>query len=118
MVVDVERFAHQQRVRGLGRLDLDPQLRRLATAEVERDAGQRLREAGREAERPAVVAKAAEAGERGDARPRERGDVNAVAGVVLEVVEVEQRGFGEIVVGQLDVPDLGGHDRLDARRQR
>ena len=60
-----------------------------ASAEVERQASQRLREAGHEAEHPAVVAQASEAGDRGDAGPCERGDVDPVAGVVLEVVEVE-----------------------------
>ena len=116
--MDVEWLALQQRVCGLGLLDFDSHLRVLATAEVERDAGQSLREAGHEAERPVVVAKPAEAGERGNARPRKRSDVNAVPGVVLDVVEVEQRGFGEIVEGQLDVANLGGHHRLDTGRQR
>ena len=35
--------------------------------------------------------------------------MHAVAGVVLEVVEVEQRGLGEVVVGQLEVTHLGRH---------
>jgi hypothetical protein len=95
VVVDRDWFAHHQRVRGLSRLDLDPQLRALAKAETERDPGERLREARAEAERPTVVAQPTEPGHRGDARPRERSDVNAVAGVVLEVVEVEQRGLEE-----------------------
>ena len=48
----------------------------------------------------------------------ERGDVEAVAGVVLEVVEVDQGGFAEVVVGQLEVADLGRDHRLGAGRER
>ena len=44
--------------------------------------------------------------------------MQAVAGVVLEVAEVHQRGLAEVVVGQLEVADLGRDDGLDARRQR
>ena len=39
-------------------------------------------------------------------------------GVVLEVVEVHQRGLAQVVVGELEVADLGGDDRLGAGRQR
>ena len=60
----------------------------------------------------------AEPGHRGDPRPGQRGDVQAVAGVVLEVVEVDQRRLAEVVVGELEVADLGGDDRLGAGRQR
>ena len=89
VVVDLERVAHQQCVGGLRWLDLDPQLRGLAAAEAECEARQRLRQAGREAEHPVVVAHPAEAGQRRDPGAGQRGDVHAVAGVVLEVVEVE-----------------------------
>ena len=44
--------------------------------------------------------------------------MDAVAGVVLQVVQVEQGGFGEVVVGELEVAHFCGHGRLDARRQR
>ena len=60
----------------------------------------------------------AESRDDADHGPGERGDVQPVAGVVLEVVEVDQRGLGEVVVGQLEVADLGGDDRLGARGQR
>jgi hypothetical protein len=46
----------------------------------------------------------------------EGGDVQAVAGVVLKVLEVHQAGLGEVVVGQLDVAYLGRDDRLCAGR--
>ena len=48
----------------------------------------------------------------------QRGDVQAVARVVLEVVQVHQRGLAEVVVGQLEVAGLGRDDGLHAGRQR
>jgi hypothetical protein len=77
-----------------------------------------LRQARCEAEDAVVVAHPAEPGDGADPRPGERGDVQPVARVVLEVVEVDQRRLAEVVVGQLEVADLGGDDRLRARRQR
>ena len=44
--------------------------------------------------------------------------MQAVAGVVLQVVEVHQRGLAPVVVGQVQVPGLGRDDALHARRQR
>ena len=55
-----------------------------------------------------MVAHAAEAGDDRDPGAGERRDVHAVAGVVLEVVQVHQRGLAEVVVGELEVTDLGG----------
>ena len=75
-------------------------------------------QAGREGQGAVVVAHAAEAGDGDDPGARQRGDVQPVAGVVLEVLEIDQGGFGEVVVGQLEVPDLGRDDRLGAGRQR
>ena len=65
-----------------------------------------------------MVAHAAEARDRGDPGARQRGHVDAVAGVVLEVVEVHQRRLGHVVEGEVEVADLGGDHRLRARRQR
>ena len=53
-----------------------------------------------------------------DPGPRERRDVQTVARVVLEVVEIDQGGLTQVVVGQLEVADLRGNDRLGAGRQR
>ena len=38
--------------------------------------------------------------------------------VVVEVAQVHERGFRQVVVGQVEVPDLGRHHGLDARGQR
>ena len=65
-----------------------------------------------------MAAHPAEPGHRRDPRARQRRHVQPVAGVVLEVAEVHQRGLAEVVVGELEVADLGRHDGLDARRQR
>ncbi len=64
-----------------------------------------------------MVAHAAEPGDGDDPRAREGGDVQPVAGVVLQVLEVDQRGLCEIVVGQLEVPDLCRDDGLCAGRE-
>ena len=40
--------------------------------------------------------------------------MQAVAGVVVEVAQVHQGGLGQVVVGQVEVADLGGHHRLAA----
>ena len=74
----------------LRRLDLQP-----AAAEDEAE-GEALEPGGqprREAELAAVVAQAAEPGDGGDEGAGQRGDVETVARVVLEVVQVDQRGL-------------------------
>ena len=111
VVDDLERPPRDQRVDRLVARDLDHQPA-LAEAQPEREPGQRRRQPRREAELAAVVAHAAEAGDQPDPGARQRRDVQSVAGVVLEVVEVDQRGLAQIGVGELEVPDLGGDDRL------
>ena len=59
----------------------------------------------------------AEPGHQSDPAARERGQMQAVGGVLLQVVDVHQRGFAEIVVREPQMPDLGRDDRLAARRQ-
>lgn len=39
-------------------------------------------------------------------------------GVVLEIVEVDEDSLGEVVVSELEVPDLGGDGCLGAGGQR
>jgi hypothetical protein len=70
-----------------------------AKAEPEGQAGQLLWELGSEAERATVVAHAAKPSHRGDPSAGQRGQVNAVAGVVMEVSKVQESGFSEVVVG-------------------
>jgi hypothetical protein len=65
-----------------------------------------------------VVAHSADPVDGGNPAARQRGDVQAVAGVVLEVVDVDQRRLAEVLEGQLDVADLGGDHRLRAGRER
>ena len=117
VVGDLERRPLEQGVAGLLVGDLDPQPP-LAKAHAEGEPGESLGQAGREAELAVVVAHPAESGDGGDPGAGQRGDVQAVAGVVLEVLEVHQGGLGEVVVGQLEVSDLGGDHRLGAGRER
>ena len=65
-----------------------------------------------------MVPHASEAGHGGDPGTCKRRDVQAVDGVVLQVVQVHQGGLAEVVVRELEVPHLGGDHRLRAGRQR
>jgi hypothetical protein len=47
----------------------------------------------------------------------ERHDVEAITGVVLEIIEVHQRRFAEVVVGKVKVSESHGPVALRARRQ-
>jgi membrane-associated phospholipid phosphatase len=108
---DLERGALQQRVRRLRLGDLDLQSAP-AEEKAERESLEARRNARREREHAVVVAHAAEAGDGRDPRASERGDVEAVAGVVLDVVQVHERGLAEVVVRELEVPDLRGDHSL------
>ena len=66
----------------------------------------------REGELAVVVAHAAETGDGDRPAAGQRGDVQPVAGVVVQVLQVGQRGLGPVVVGQLEVAGLRGDDRL------
>ena len=104
---ELERLAVEQRVVRLPLADLDQQLAPMEH-QPEREPRERLGQPRLEAERAVVVAHPAEPRDRADPGPGQRRDVQAVARVVLEVVEVDQRRLAEVVVGQLEVPDLGG----------
>ena len=86
-------------------------------AEPERQPREVFGQAWGEAERTVVVAHSTESGHRGDPRPGQRRDVQTVARVVLEVVQVQQRGLPEVVVGQLQVADLRRDHCLSAGGQ-
>ena len=64
-----------------------------AEAEAEREPRERLGQAGREAEDPVVVSHPSKPRDGADPCPGERRDVQPVARVVLEVVEVDQGGL-------------------------
>jgi len=113
VVLERQGPAPQQRVGDALAADLDPDQ---AVEEVDPE-GQLLdvrRQAGVERERLGVVAHAAQAVDRSDPCARQRAHVHAVADVVLQVLEVHQRRLGEVVVRELEVPDLGGNHRLGA----
>src|SRR5215218_2877410 len=98
VVRDVQRGAPEQGVPGLPviYLNLDPAP---LEQETEGQAGEPTREPGGEGEGTSVVAHAAEPGHRSDPGAGQRGQVNAVAGVVVEVGEVQQGGLAEVIVG-------------------
>src|SRR5436190_11214479 len=100
-VRDLERVAPIEPVVGLALRRLDLQ-QPAAEEKAERELGNARRQAGGEAEVAVVVAHAAEAGDGREPGPCERRDVDAVARVVLDVVEVHQRRLAEVVIGQLE----------------
>jgi hypothetical protein len=87
VVHDLERVAVGQGVRGLGVPDLRPQAP-AADEQGEREPDQALGEPGGEAEGPVQVAETAEAADQRGPGAGQRGDVNPVAGVVLQVPQV------------------------------
>ena len=89
-----------------------------AEEKTEGEAFEERRQARLERQLAVVVAHPADARHGGDPGAGERRDVHAVARVVLEVAQVHERGLGEVVVGELEVADLGRDHRLRARRQR
>src|SRR6266542_1853441 len=111
VVADLERCSGEEGVGCLCLRDLDFEPSS-AEADSEGETWKRRWQSGCEGELAVVVAHAAEAGDGGEPGACERGDVDAVAAVVLEVVKVDQRGFGEVVVGELEVTDFGGDHRL------
>jgi len=98
VVRDVERGAPEQGVPGLPviYLNLDPAP---PEQETEGQTGEPPWEPGGEGEGTSVVAHAAEPGHSSDPGAGQRGQVNAVAGVVVEVGEVQQGGLAEVIVG-------------------
>jgi hypothetical protein len=65
-----------------------------------------------------MLAEAAEPGDQRRPDAGERGDVDPVGAVVLEVPQIHLGGLVDIVVGELQLADLGGGHRLDGGRQR
>jgi hypothetical protein len=117
VVGELERCSVEQRVARLSGFDFDLQPPS-AKAEAEGQSAQSLGKARGEAEGTGVVAHAAEAGDGDDPGAGERGDVEAVAGVVFEVVEVDQGGFAEVVVGQLEVAAITAWVQAESEESR
>src|SRR5260370_908263 len=59
-----------------------------------------------------VRAHHAKAAAQRDPRARQRGDMEAVARVVLDVAQIYEGSLAQVVVGQAEVPDLCGDHRL------
>jgi hypothetical protein len=100
VVGDLERRAVEERVHGLAlrHLDLEPPP---AEEEPEGEPREPWRQPRHEAELAVVVAHAAEAGDRREPCSGERRDVDPVARVALEVVQVHQRRLPEVVVREV-----------------
>ncbi len=92
--------------------------RHLDQPSEERDPEGQLANRGRkaraEAKRIAVVAHPAEALDGGDPCARRRAHMHSVAHVALEVVQVHQSCFRQVVVGQPQVPNLSRDHGLRA----
>lgn len=44
--------------------------------------------------------------------------MQAITGVARQIVQIDEGRLAEVVVGEVQVSDLGGDDRLDRRRER
>ena len=114
---EIERVPAEQLIAGVSGSDVDPE----PPAPVQQAEAQPLElvgKAGRERERVAVVAHAAEAGDRDEPAPGQRRKMQSLGGVVREIVQVDEGGLAEVVVREVEVADLGCDDRLDACRER
>jgi len=110
---DFEWVAAGQDVPGLGVRDLDSQAP-APDDEGEREPCEAVGEPRRGADGPVLETQAAEAVDQRDPGVGQRGDVEPVAGVVLQVSQVDQGGLAEVVVDQVEVAGFGGDDRLGA----
>src|SRR5262249_29073865 len=99
VVDDVQRPAVLQQVAGRRVVDLHPQALP-PDEEIERQPGDPLGQARREADRAVPVAQAREATDQRDPGAGQRCDMHAVAGVVLQVVQVHEGGLAQVVEGQ------------------
>ena len=90
---------------------------RLAAVEqAKAQPGQSRWQAGRERQCLAMVAHAAKTSDRGKPGAGQSGQVQAIARVGREIAQVGEGRLTEVVIGELGVADLGGHDRLDSGR--
>ena len=114
MVEELHRFAGSDGIRGCRATDFNAQ-RSPRQDQPEREPRQAGRQSGCEAEGGVGVAHPSVAGYQRCPDAGQRCHVQAVGGVVLQVVEVHQGGFGEVVLGKVEVTDLGCDNRLYAR---
>ena len=117
VVDELERVAGDELIRRIPMCDDDSEPAP-AISESEGHAGQAGRQAGCEGEHGAVITHPAEAGDRDKPRARKRREMDAVPRVGAEITQVDVRGFAEVVVGQVQMADLGRDDRLDGGRER
>jgi hypothetical protein len=89
-----------------------------AEDQPEAEALEPRRKPWRKAEGAVVIAQAAKARDRDEPHTRERSDVHSITRVVFEIVEVHERCFAEVVIRELEVPDLCSDDGLGASRER
>ena len=81
---------------------LDPQPA-LPDHDRERKPGDAVGQPRRERDRPVAVPQAAEAGDERDPGAGQRCDVHSVAGVVLKVIQVHERGLTQVVECQVQM---------------
>ncbi len=116
MVSQGQRRPVQQRVRRLVSADVHAQPS-AAELDVEGEPVQPLGQARREPQPLAVAAHPAEARHQRHPGTGQRGDVQPVAGVVLQVLQIHQGRLGGVGVGEVEMARLGGDDGLAAGRQ-
>src|SRR5699024_9884437 len=115
-VNQLDRLAIAQLIACLAGVERDPDEAAMVD-QPEGYPGDRVRQARPEGERVEVVPQTTESRHHGEAGTRHRGEMDVVVGVSREIPEIDERRLPQVVVGQVEVTDLGGDDRLDRRRQ-
>src|SRR5690242_17651470 len=116
-MVHLQRLAVEQAVCRFRRSHLDAQAPALEQ-DVEGKPSERLWQPWREGERAVLPTQATEPGDQRRPGARQGSHVDPVLHVVMQVVEVYERSFTEVIVGELELAHLGSQDSLCAGRQR
>src|SRR5215213_10112219 len=117
VVEQVERLAVKQLVASMIRADVDANPTP-TVQQPKRQPGHLCGQVRGEGEDLAVIAHAAEPGNRDMQGTGQRGQVETIGGVARSVMQVDEGRLEEVLVRQVEVSDLGGDNRLDRRRQR
>src|SRR3712207_2979604 len=117
VVEQLEWLAGEQLIARLLGANVDPEPPALVQ-QPEAQPGKGRGQARSEGEDVAVIAEAAEPGDRDEPGAGQRGQVQTVGGIAREIVQIDKGRLAEVVEREVEVPDLGGEDRLDGRRER
>ena len=113
VVQERELIAAQKAIASLGARDPDLQ-RHAADGNPETQTLEMIRKPRAEHEPRRFDAKSSDPVDERDPRTGERGHMEAVARIVLEIGKVDQRRLADVLVGESQMAGLRGHHRLGA----